>query len=220
MLPNCPQYIFSAFAVLRLGAIVVNINPSYTAREVLTVATDSGVRIVITLDVLAPLVQAVRAQTAIEQIIVTSLAEYSAAGAGAPRVDDTQTLADLLAPVGAGRAAARGDRSAGCRRAAVHRRHDRHAEGRDADPREHLGQRRADRELDQPGLHPRRQRALPGRHPLLPHLRVLGLHDGRAAGRRAADHPSEVRAGRGARRRSATSGRPTFRRCRRCSSRC
>ena len=40
MLPNCPQYIFSAFAVLRLGAIVVNINPSYTAREVLTVATD------------------------------------------------------------------------------------------------------------------------------------------------------------------------------------
>ncbi len=102
MLPNCPQYIFSAFAVLRLGAIVVNINPSYTAREVLTVASDSGVRIVITLDVLAPLVQAVRAQTAIEQIVVTSLAEYSAAGAGAPRVDDTQTLADLLAPAAAG----------------------------------------------------------------------------------------------------------------------
>ena len=43
MLPNCPQYIFSAFAILRLGAIVVNINPSYTAREVLTVAGDSGV---------------------------------------------------------------------------------------------------------------------------------------------------------------------------------
>ena len=60
MLPNCPQYIFSSFAVLRLGAIVVNINPSYTAREVLMVAADSGVRIVITLDVLAPLVQAVR----------------------------------------------------------------------------------------------------------------------------------------------------------------
>ena len=99
MLPNCPQYIFSAFAVLRLGAIVVNINPSYTAREVLTVASDSGVRVVITLDALAPLVQAVRAQTAIEQVIVTSLAEYSANGAGAPRVDETQTLADLLAPV-------------------------------------------------------------------------------------------------------------------------
>ncbi|HEX3644138.1 MAG TPA: long-chain fatty acid--CoA ligase [Vicinamibacterales bacterium] len=98
MLPNCPQYIFSAFAVLRLGAIVVNINPSYTAREVLTVASDSGVRLVITLDVLAPLVQTVRAQTTIEQVLVTSLGEYSAAGAGAPRIDDAQTLADLLAP--------------------------------------------------------------------------------------------------------------------------
>ena len=98
MLPNCPQYIFSAFAVLRLGAIVVNINPSYTAREVLIVAADSGVRVVITLDALAPLIEAVRAQTAIEQVIVTSLAEYSAAGAGAPRVDAAVTLADLLAP--------------------------------------------------------------------------------------------------------------------------
>jgi long-chain acyl-CoA synthetase len=99
MLPNCPQYIFSAFAVLRLGAIVVNINPSYTAREVLTVAADSGVRIVITLDALAPLVQAVRAQTAIEHVIVTSLAEYSAAAADPPHIEGTQALADLLVAV-------------------------------------------------------------------------------------------------------------------------
>ena len=97
MLPNCPQYIFSAFAVLRLGAIVVNINPSYTAREVLTVATDSGVRIVITLDALVPVVQSVRGTaTAIEQIIVTSLAEYSAAAAAPPRIDGTLTLADMV----------------------------------------------------------------------------------------------------------------------------
>ena len=56
MLPNCPQYIIAAFAILRLGAIVVNINPSYTAREVLTVAADSGMRVLVTLDALAPLV--------------------------------------------------------------------------------------------------------------------------------------------------------------------
>jgi len=96
MLPNCPQYIVSAFAVLRLGAIVVNINPSYTAREVLTVATDSGARIVITLDALVPLVQAVRAQTTIEHLVVTSLAEYSAVAADPPHVEGTHTLADLL----------------------------------------------------------------------------------------------------------------------------
>src|SRR3954471_15958724 len=47
MLPNCPQYIIAAFGVLRLGAIVVNINPSYTAREAQVIAKDSEVRIVI-----------------------------------------------------------------------------------------------------------------------------------------------------------------------------
>jgi long-chain acyl-CoA synthetase len=100
MLPNCPQYIVSAFAVLRLGAIVVNVNPSYTAPEILTVATDSGARIVITLDALVPLLDGIRGQTHIEQIIVTSLAEYSAAAAAPPRIDGTLTLADL---VGVGR---------------------------------------------------------------------------------------------------------------------
>ncbi len=97
MLPNCPQYIITAFAILRLGAVVVNINPSYTAREMLTVASDSTPRVVITLDALAPLIQGVRAQTSIEHVIVTSLAEYSAAAAAPRRVDGTLTLADLLA---------------------------------------------------------------------------------------------------------------------------
>ena len=55
MLPNCPQYIIAAFAILRHGAIVVNINPTYTAREVLALAVDSGMRVLVTLDVLAPL---------------------------------------------------------------------------------------------------------------------------------------------------------------------
>jgi long-chain acyl-CoA synthetase len=100
MLPNCPQYIIAAFAILRLGAIVVNINPSYTAREVLVVAGDSGVRIVITLDALAPLVAAIRGQTAIEHVVVTSIAEYTPQAADPPRVDDTLALADLLAEHG------------------------------------------------------------------------------------------------------------------------
>jgi long-chain acyl-CoA synthetase len=101
MLPNCPQYIISAFAILRLGAVVVNINPSYTAREVLTVVSDSTPRIVITLDALAPLVMGVMggassAPTSVEHVIVTSLAEYSAAAAAPPRVGGALTLADLV----------------------------------------------------------------------------------------------------------------------------
>ena len=86
MLPNCPQYIIAAFAVLRLGAVVVNINPSYTARELLVVSTDSTPKVLITLDALVPLVHSIRGQMMIGQIIVTSLAEYSAAAAAPPRI--------------------------------------------------------------------------------------------------------------------------------------
>ncbi|HYM24503.1 MAG TPA: AMP-binding protein, partial [Vicinamibacterales bacterium] len=96
MLPNCPQYIFSAFAVLRLGAIVVNINPSYTAREAQVIAADSQVRVVITVDAIAPLLQSIKAQTAIEQVVVTSLAEYSKAGTPTPKIANALALADLL----------------------------------------------------------------------------------------------------------------------------
>jgi len=95
MLPNCPQYIIAAFAVLRLGAVVVNINPSYTAREFLVVTTDSTPKLLITLDALVPLVQGVRGQTTIQHIIVTSLAEYSAAAAAPPRIDGTLAFSDL-----------------------------------------------------------------------------------------------------------------------------
>ena len=100
MLPNCPQYIIAAFAILRLGAVVVNINPSYTAREVLIVIADSGLRILVTLDVLAPLIASIRGQTPIEHVVVTSLAEYIPQAAGPPRVDDTIAFADLLSERG------------------------------------------------------------------------------------------------------------------------
>jgi len=97
MLPNCPQYIVAAFGILRLGAVVVNINPSYTAREAQIVAADSTIRTIVTLDALAPLVASIRGQTTIEQVIVTSLAEYAAAAAPPPRVDGALTFADLVA---------------------------------------------------------------------------------------------------------------------------
>src|SRR5690242_8874225 len=47
MLPNCPQYVIGFFAIVRLGAIVTNVNPIYTPREVEMVARDSGMRLII-----------------------------------------------------------------------------------------------------------------------------------------------------------------------------
>lgn len=97
MLPNCPQYIVAAFATLRLGAVVVNINPIYTPREFLNIATDAGVKVLITLDRLAAMALETRNNTTIEHVIVTSLAEYSSERADPPHLADTLTLADLTA---------------------------------------------------------------------------------------------------------------------------
>ncbi|HEX8494965.1 MAG TPA: long-chain fatty acid--CoA ligase [Pyrinomonadaceae bacterium] len=99
MLPNCPQYVIATFAILRLGATVVNVNPLYTPREVLLVAEDSGMRAMLTLDVLAPVTLAVRESTGIEHLIITSAPEYSIAAAACPTIDGTLRLADLLANV-------------------------------------------------------------------------------------------------------------------------
>ncbi len=78
MLPNCPQYLISFYAIIRLGAIVTNVNPIYTPREVELVAQDSGMRALIALDLLAEMILNIKGQTAIEHIITTGLKEYSA----------------------------------------------------------------------------------------------------------------------------------------------
>jgi long-chain acyl-CoA synthetase len=99
MLPNCPQYMIAAFAILRIGAIIVNVNPLYTPREIAVVAKDSGMRLLIVLDLLAPAALAIRDQTKIERLIITSAAEYSVAAVPCPEVEGTVRLSDVLAGV-------------------------------------------------------------------------------------------------------------------------
>jgi long-chain acyl-CoA synthetase len=100
MLPNCPQYLISFFAIVRLGAIVVNINPGYTQREVEMVAGDSGMRAIITLDILTGIVSHVSTQSQIEHIITTSLDAYSTdVQAAVPTPPGTLAFAELIAGV-------------------------------------------------------------------------------------------------------------------------
>jgi long-chain acyl-CoA synthetase len=100
MLPNCPQYIVSFFAITRLGAIVVNINPTYTAREIELVARDSGMKAIIALDLLASLVASIAPQTAITTLITTSLQSYSAHPETAvPVPAGTLSMSSLIAEV-------------------------------------------------------------------------------------------------------------------------
>ena len=100
MLPNSPQYLISFFAIVRLGAIVTNINPIYTLREVDLVAQDAGLKAVITLDQLAPLLLAVKQNSTIEHVIATSVQEYTAKPEGAPSAPDgTLSLTGLIKEV-------------------------------------------------------------------------------------------------------------------------
>jgi long-chain acyl-CoA synthetase len=97
MLPNCPQYVIAVFAILRLGAIVVNVNPAYTPPEVAFILGDSGVRLLLTLDVLVPSVAALRAGTALETIVITGLGEYSPAATAPAEAPGVVRLAVLIA---------------------------------------------------------------------------------------------------------------------------
>lgn len=100
MLPNSPQYLISFFAIVRLGAIVTNINPIYTQREVDLVAQDAGLKAVVGLDQLAPLLLAVKPTSSIEHVISTSVQEYTAQPEGAPPAPDgTLSFTELIRQV-------------------------------------------------------------------------------------------------------------------------
>lgn len=75
MLPNCPQFVVAFHAVLRLGAIVVNTNPLYVAREMSEQFKDAGCETVILLDAFYPRLKEVQAQTAVKRVIVVDIAE-------------------------------------------------------------------------------------------------------------------------------------------------
>ena len=97
MLPNCPQYMIAAFAVLRLGAVVVNINPLYTPRELAVVANDADIHLLIALDLLAGIALGVQKQTPVKTIVITSTGEYSAEMRETSKVEGTVRWSELLA---------------------------------------------------------------------------------------------------------------------------
>jgi long-chain acyl-CoA synthetase len=97
MLPNCPPYVIGVFAVLRLGAIVVNVNPSFTPPEIEFIVRDSGLKALLTLDRLAPTAAAFRSTTSLDLVVVTSLAEYSSEAAPPAPSSGALRLAELIA---------------------------------------------------------------------------------------------------------------------------
>jgi long-chain acyl-CoA synthetase len=75
MMPNVLQYPVVLFGVLRAGLTAVNVNPLYTARELHHQLADSGATTIVVLANFAQVVERAVADTDIQQVIVTELAD-------------------------------------------------------------------------------------------------------------------------------------------------
>jgi len=70
MLPNTLHYVISFFAAMRIGAIIVNNNPTYTSRELKHQLVDSGAETIIILNLFYPRLREIQADTAVKRVIV------------------------------------------------------------------------------------------------------------------------------------------------------
>ena len=75
IMPNLIQYPLSIFAILKIGAIVVNINPLYTSNEIEFLLQNSGAKVVIVLDMMAAKLNTLYNKHSVEHVIVTKYAD-------------------------------------------------------------------------------------------------------------------------------------------------
>ncbi|MEO7783036.1 MAG: long-chain-fatty-acid--CoA ligase [Terracoccus sp.] len=73
LMPNCPQNVIAFYAVLRLGATVVEHNPLYTAGELRRPFVDHAARVAIVWDKVVPVVEALRDTSSLEHVVAVDL---------------------------------------------------------------------------------------------------------------------------------------------------
>ncbi len=75
-LPNTPYYLISYYALARIGAIVVNLNPLYAERELEKLIEDTDCRIIVTADLKLTFDKAYKMlhSTALEKLVICSFA--------------------------------------------------------------------------------------------------------------------------------------------------
>jgi long-chain acyl-CoA synthetase len=76
VLPNCPQFVVTFYAALRLGAIVTPLNPLGTPPELERQFADCAAKVVVCLDKTFPSVAEARERTAVEHVVVASVLDY------------------------------------------------------------------------------------------------------------------------------------------------
>ena len=103
VLPNCPQHVVAFYAVLRLGAIVVEHNPLYTAREMRHQFEDHGAKVVIAWDKVVATLQEFPADVAVDTIVSVDITRAMPmrlrAALGLPIPKARRSRSDLTAKV-------------------------------------------------------------------------------------------------------------------------
>ncbi len=80
MLPNSMQYPVAIFAALRIGAVVVNVNPLYTARELHHQLLDSGAETILVMEMFARTVQQALEGTRVKRVLLTQMGDLLSDG--------------------------------------------------------------------------------------------------------------------------------------------
>lgn len=73
---NCPQFIISYYAAMALGAVIVSGSPMFKSGELSYILKDSGSKVAIIQEDNYSIFQTIRDEVPVENVIVTSLAEY------------------------------------------------------------------------------------------------------------------------------------------------
>jgi long-chain acyl-CoA synthetase len=76
MLPNLPQFVISFYGALKVGAIVVNTNPTYTAREIEHQFSDAGAETVVLLSAFYGKLKEAQPNTQIKRVIIADVPDY------------------------------------------------------------------------------------------------------------------------------------------------
>jgi long-chain acyl-CoA synthetase len=76
LLPNCPQFVISYYAVLKAGGVVVATNPLYSPREMEHQFKDCGAETIIVLSLFYRTVAELKERTKLKNVVVTNIKEY------------------------------------------------------------------------------------------------------------------------------------------------
>lgn len=98
MSPNSAQWQIAYYAILKLGAIVVQTNPMYMEREIEYQMNDAGAETLIVLDTLYPRVENIRQNTTLKRVILIGLTGEAPEYEGLYRFSDLIKGAELQLP--------------------------------------------------------------------------------------------------------------------------